>query len=183
MKLYSLSILLISTTAYGSGGAVHVPTGLVISQFANLFLLLCIIFYFGKDAIRDFFSNMKSEYLESRNAAAASFEKAESEKNEIENRLNELRSSKKSDIESATNQAEDNRKAMIADGRNQAEQIQNEAQSSMSVEQSKAMDKLRLEIFSKSKKFAEENLKTGMGAQDQLSWNERMQARLKREVH
>ena len=183
MKLVVLIILWLPFTTFASGGAVHVPTSLIVSQLANFGLLLFILYYFGKDGIRSFFSQMKSEYLDSKNAAAASFEQAESEKNEIEGRLRDLRSSRSSDIDNAKKQAEDSRMAMVADGRNTAEHIQTEANNSIGIEQKKAMDNLRMEIFSKSKKFAEDKLKTGMGAQDQQSWNEKMQVRLKRGVH
>jgi len=182
-SLFFIATLSSQLVVAGGDGNVHVPTHLIFSQIVNFGMLLAILFYFGRDSIKGFFANMRSDYLKFQDEAAAVYAKAQSEKQEIESRLTKLRANKESEITNATVQAEKQKNAMIADGQAMAQQLDKDAQNSFSLKNKKAMDQLRLEIFSKSKLYAEEKLKTEMGSSAQQKWNAGMSSRFRKGVH
>lgn len=179
-------LFLISESGFASGapgGAVHVPMGLVISQIANFALLLVIIYFFAGDSIKGFFSNMKEDYLQSENAAAALFQQAQTEKKDVEARLHQLRKGRDAALEEAHSVANQNFDKELEIGRKAAEQMKTDARMAFEVERLKAMDALKIEIFTKSRNHAEDKLRQDMDITAQKKWNSTLASRFTKGLH
>jgi len=163
--------MFLSASALAAGG--DVPVGTVVSQLANLTLLVGGLFFFPRKGISQAFADKKAEFLENVNAASKSKKEAEEKLSEVVTRLDSMKSTFSQQIDEAKKNAEESYRIQVADARNSAEKVKSMAQTSLEFEVQKQVENLRVETFQKSAEAAEKNLEGSM-TEDQLkTWNTR----------
>lgn len=175
MALLFTCILLVSSRAFAAGGE-GVPYGTVISQLANLSLLVLILFFFTRKMITQAFADKKAQFLEHVNAASKSKKEAEDVLADISGRLQEMKSTFNSQLEEAKSNAEESYRVQVSDARNAAEKIKNMTQTSLEFEIQKQIENLRVETFQKSADVAEKQMESSMTPEQLKVWNTRFKS-------
>jgi F-type H+-transporting ATPase subunit b len=170
----SISVLLLSSVALAAGDGV--PMGTVISQLANLSLLVGGLFFATRKQISQAFADKKAAFLESVNAASKSKQEAEQKLAEVSKRLDDMKASFNSQIEEAKKNAEESYRVQVSDARNAAEKVKSMAQTSLEFEVQKQIENLRVETFQKSAEAAEKKLESSMTPEQLKVWNTRFKS-------
>lgn len=166
-----LALTLVSTLAFAAGDGV--PMGTVVSQLANLSLLVGFLFFSQRKNIAKAFAEKKANFLESVEAASQSKKQAEQKLQEVTDRLNEMKTTFGKQIEEAKKNAEESYRIQVADARNNAEKVKSLALNTIEFEVQKQVENLRVETFQKSAGMAEKKLEDNLTPDQLKAWNSR----------
>ncbi len=158
----------VGAVAAGDGG---IPVAAVISQIANITLLVGLIYFTQRKNIAAFFSEKKKAYLESVEQASLFKKQAEEKLNEVMVRLNTMTTSFDKQVVEAKKNAEEAYRDQLATAKNEAQRIKNLALSSVDFETQKQIENLRVETYTKSALQAQSKLEHKLTAEQQKAWN------------
>ncbi len=170
-KILFLVLTLIASTAYAAGDGV--PMGTVVSQLANLSLLVGGLFFSQRKNIGKAFADQKESFLASVEAASNSKKEAEQKLQEVSQRLSEMKSSFEVQIKEAQKNAEESFRIQVSDARNNAEKLKSMAMNTIEFEIQKEVENLRVETFQKSAGLAEKKLEESLTPDQRHAWNSR----------
>ncbi len=168
-RLTFLVTLLASVQAFAAAGSV--PAGTVISQLANLSILIGAIYFSQRKNIAKAFADKRESFLASVRAASNSKKEAEEKLKEVKTRVQKMQSTFDAQVAEAEKNAEESYRSQLADGKNEALRIKESAQTSLEFETQKQIETLRLETFHKSAGLAEKNLQNQMTPEQLKTWN------------
>lgn len=172
MKITLLFLITLSSLkALAASGSI--PVGTVISQLANLSLLVGGLYFFQRKAIGQFFKDKREEFLSSVKAASQSKQDAENKLEEVTLRLANMNSSFDVQVEEAKKNAQESYRTQLADAKNAAEKVKSMAQTSLEFEVQKQIENLRVEAFQKSADAAEKELEKKLTPDQLKVWNNR----------
>ncbi len=160
---------LTSSVVFAAGDGV--PMGTVISQLANLSLLVGGLYFSQRKTIAKAFKEKKENFLASVEAASQSQKEAENKLNEVSERLNQMQATFKKQIEEAKKNAEEAYRMQVSDARNNAEKVKSSALNNIEFEIQKQVENLRVETFQKSAEQAEEKLEKSLTPEQLKAWH------------
>jgi F-type H+-transporting ATPase subunit b len=163
--------LFIPSILYAASGGDGVPMGTVVSQLANLSLLVLGLYFWQRKTIAAAFADKKSSFLKSVQAASQSKQEAEQKLEEIERRLQKMKSTYDQQIAEAKKNAEESYRVQVSDARNNAEGLKNMALNSIDYEVQRQIENLRIETFQRSAGMAEEKLGSNLTPEQLKAWN------------
>jgi F0F1-type ATP synthase membrane subunit b/b' len=172
--IFILLIVMTSSIVFAAGGpSGHVPIGTVISQMANLTLLIAIIFFATRKTIAQALADKKASFLENVDAASKSKKEAQDKLNEVIERLTEIKNTFKEQVSEAKKNAEESYRIQIADARNSAEKLKSMTHTTLEFEIQKQVENIRIETFQKSADRAEKNMTQNLTPEQMKAWNAR----------
>mgnify|MGYP000559790887 CR=1 FL=1 len=120
--LVIVAFVLLSELTYGAGGAgVHdIPWKVITAQVVNVTLAVGVLIYLLKDKVRELFSGRVEKFDEEFKKAQAIKENAKLKRNEIKNRLQELKINAEKSIQDSEVQAKNNTKKLLSDSNKDA---------------------------------------------------------------
>ena len=163
-------VLMNASKVLAAGGAV--PAETVISQVANLTLLILLLYFTQRKTIAQAFADKKADFLKHVEEASASKTKAEETLKEVTARVNELKTTYTQQVDEAKKNAEESYRTQLADAKNEAVRLQNMTSNTLEFEVQKQIENLRVETFKKSADMAEKNLEKNLTTDQQKVWKE-----------
>lgn len=136
--------------AAGGGGDHHGPEGptfALLYNALNLSILLGVLFYFSKDAIKDFFQQRYDDFNQQAITAEKRKKQLEEKLLDIQQRLEKLRASKDENIAKAKFDAQKIHNEQIAHAKETAQSILKDAVSSVDSDIQRYIEKLRQEAL------------------------------------
>ena len=173
IKQLTITLLLtfLGSIALASDGAV--PFGTVISQLANLGLLVGILYFSQRKMIAQAFKEKKESFLKSVAAASDSKKDAEQKLKEVTKRVSDIQSTFKGQLDKAEQNAEEAYRIQLADAKNEAVRLKSMAEISLDFERQKQVENLRVEAFCKSAGLAKKNLEKTLTPEQLKVWNKK----------
>lgn len=171
MKKVVLFILVSLTSTIVFAASEGVPMGTVISQLANLSLLVGALYFSQRKNIAKAFKEKRENFLASVEAASQSQKEAENKLQEVSARLDQMKTTFKNQIEEAKKNAQEAYRMQVADARNNAEKVKSSALNTIEFEIQKQVENLRVETFQKSAEKAEEKLEKNLTPEQLKAWH------------
>ena len=164
----ALLLLLSCDFAYAAGG--HIPWNeLIIPQAVNVSIFLTLLFILLRKPIKNHFSGKVETFEKAKKDAVAAKQEAEATHNEVQMRLEELKTSADQNLKTAHADAEALKLKIIEEAKSHAERLEKEARNSATHELQKAMFSLRTELLNKSVDVAREEVKTNTNSSVEAS--------------
>lgn len=186
MKYLFPFVLLFALNAFGMEETFEVeddfPAGTLISQLANITLLVGLLVFTQRKTVAQAFRNKKENFLQSVEQASAAKQEAENKLNEVKTRLTNMKSTYQSQVTDARKNADDSYKKQVENAKEEALRISTMATTSLEFEVQRQIENLRVETFKKSAGLAEKNLESKLTADQQKAWNSHFISN-KAEVH
>ncbi len=174
-------ILFVGHTALGFEETFQIeddlPYWTILSQLANLGLLVGILFFTQRKNVAKAFAEKKQNFLDSVAAASRSQKQAEAKLKEVSDRLANMKVTFENQINEAKKNAEESYRIQVSDARNSAEKVKSMALNNIEFEVQKQVENLRVETFQKSAGIAKKNLEASMTAEQIKLWNSRFSSK------
>jgi len=144
--------LFLSELSYGAGGgAVHdIPCVTIRAQVINVGLTLGILIYFLKDKVRVLFAGRVEKFDEEYKKAIAVKEEATAKRNEIKERLQNLKVNAEKSIEDSELQAKENTAKFLSEAKMASDKIVSEAENKVQNQLDKIVSELKTNLLKKS---------------------------------
>lgn len=152
--------------AASGGDADHDPIKEVAYQTLNLAIILGVLFYFGREPIREFFATRRAAIQTELAESAALLQAAEQRNAELQRRLVDLSSEVEEIREGAARRAEDEAERILSDARATAERIRSDAHAAVDQELRRAQTELRQEAADLALEIAARKLSEHVGEGD-----------------
>ena len=165
------AIILLNTFKAMAASGGEIPVGLLVSQMANLGLLVLGLFITQKKSIAQAFASKKQDFLSVAEKTMREKKEAEAKLKEVADRVAQLKNTHADQISKAKVDSEESYRTQLADAKNQAMKVQDNALMGLQFEVQKEVEKLRIETFQKSAESAEKSLEQGLSAEQKKSWN------------
>lgn len=151
--------VLLSELTYGAGGDVnYIPWKVITAQVVNVTLAIGILIYLLKDKVRDLFSGRVEKFDEEFKKAQAIKENAKLKRDEIKNRLQELKVNAQKSIEDSEVQAKANTKKLLNETQTASSRIISDAEGKIQNQLGKVVSELKLDLLKKSFEKAKEDI-------------------------
>ncbi len=161
-----LSILLYSTAAFSAGGGEGIPWSMITAQTVNVILAIGILTWLLKDKIKALFVGRVDKFDEEFRKAQEQKELAIKNRDEIKERLEQLKVNADKSISEAKVNAKNNSETLINNANEQAKKIIIDSESKIMNEKNKIVSELKMDLLSKSFKKAKVGLSEGMSQPD-----------------
>lgn len=148
--LLIFSILFISIVASAAGAVDGVPTKMVLLQAFNVGLFALLLFFLLRKKISAHFAEREEQFFAAKKKAEELLAKAQTEKEAIEAKFEELKRSSQQTIDQAKTDAAALKKDMLAEAETISEKIKSEAKKSASNEVARASEELRKDFLQQS---------------------------------
>lgn len=149
------------------GGHEGIPWPTIVSQAVNFGLLLILLAYLTRQSITKMFSERKKMYLELvQKADEAKFE-AESNRQQIADRLQKLEGSAQQSLEQAKAEAAEMQQRLISEAQELASKAREEAERAARFELERAKQELRAEILTTALEAAQKAMRDKVGSPEQ----------------
>lgn len=165
-------VILLSSNLHASSelpGA-EVPYGTLASQFANLAILLGLIFFTQRKKISQAFADKKTNFLKSVEESNQSKREAQAVLQEVSRRLEEIKTTFEKQVEKAKADSEESYRTQLADAKNEAMKIKSSAQANLEYEVLRQIELLRIDTFKKSAEKAGRDLEKKLTPEQLQSW-------------
>ena len=147
-------------------GEAGIPT-IVYWQVLNLAIVVAGIIYFSKDAIADYLTQNRKNYVEQAEKFLKTKKEAESRYEELQSRLQTLEKDFSKSIQQAHAEAEKIKNQMIADAQETVRRIQKDAQEVGRIEVERAKREIKEQMIREAQASAQQVLSKDISGGDQ----------------
>lgn len=162
-----LTLLPVTAFAADAHHGEGIPWKLVISQAFNFGLLVLILGWLARKAVKQMFTDRKRTYLELVQKADAAKNEAEKNRREIADRLQKLESTAQQSLDQAKAEAAEMQKRIVAEAQELAAKARDEAERSARFEVERAKQELRAEVLTTAVEAARKTLQDKVGGAEQ----------------
>lgn len=162
VRIFLFLTLLKMNTVFAAGGGEGIPWPTIAAQTFNVFVFICILVYFTKDKVRELFKGRLANFEAEFRKAKEQKEKAIAERNEIKQRLEDLKVNADKTITEAKQNAKNNTEKFIQLANDQANKIIVDSEGKVLNEKNKLISQIKEELLSKSFNKAKVGLSDSM---------------------
>ena len=160
-----------SSSAHGAGHEEGIPA-IVMYQAINVSIFVGILYWFGKDKVRDLFSTRLNEFHRLARETEEARKNLEHKKSDLVRRSQQLKQTSAQSLDDAKVEAEKMYASELQKSNAQAEKVSKDAEAQIVSEQQKMMEKLRQEALEMSVSSAQEQFqKMDSGEKQKVSQN------------
>jgi F-type H+-transporting ATPase subunit b len=171
MNLLFLMSLAVAEEAHhlaeGHGDPHAIPVHSLGVQAFNFAVLFIVLFFLLRKTAAAHFAHRAKDYKEMVEKAETARKRAESERNQIRDRLQKLESSTEKNIEQAKREAQGLREKLVLEAKSLAEKLEQEAKRTAAAEIEKAKAELRQALLEQSIEASRKSLKSNLGTSEQ----------------